>query len=350
MTQEIIKLAEKIRSDEMSYFIVIGTGGSINGAKAVIDALGVKVRKSGTYQIIKFVGDELDDAEIEHLEKMIQSKYSVYINYISKSGNTLEPKLVFEHLLKSMKQKYSNEELKQRIICTTTDGKGELYNQAKEEGWAMHFIPENVGGRYSIFTPAGLLPIAVAGLDIQAFLNGSKNSPAINLGKDLFNYTTGESIQKCDINVFVFFQKRLEPLGAWACQLFNESCGKDGKGIFSSTAIYPRDLHSLGQMVQDGKRNLVETFIKFNELDNCKRFGKVNKAIYDATYKAHTDDNIPVIQVNVERLDEFHLGGLMQLMMDECIDYCQSLDVNPFDQPGVEKYKKCLLKLRSIER
>ncbi|MCL2587611.1 MAG: hypothetical protein FWE31_05270 [Firmicutes bacterium] len=356
MLDEIIEHAEQIRDDEMAFFIVIGTGGSLNGAKAVVDALGNRVRKSGTYPIIRFIGDELDGSLMEHLNEMMQSKYSFYINYISKSGGTLEPKLVFEYLLKLMKKKYTKEELKNRIIATTTEGEGELYQTAKKNGWKTYYIPKDIGGRYSVFTPAGLLPIAVAGLDVGKFFDGGKNSALTfrkspfgsledHFGKTLHRHTMGQDLQKCDINLFVFFQKRLEALGAWLCQLFNESCGKDGTGIFSSTAIYPRDLHSLGQMVQDGKRNLVETFIKFKDLDDCPRFGKVNKAVYDATFKAHTNGEIPIIEIGIEKLDEFHLGGLMQLMMDACVRYCALLDVNPFDQPGVEAYKSEMKKL-----
>jgi len=356
---DIKKHAQQIRADEWALFLVIGTGGSLNGSKAVHNALGGgKRRETGTYLPIQFLGDELTlDGYMKHLDLNFakESKWNIYINYISKSGDTLEPKLIFDYLYEKMQVKYTKDELKQQIIVTT-DVDSPLHKRAEENGWKTYFIPSNVGGRYSVFTPAGLLPIAVAGHDVGAFFEGGRNSAKIyrenplksmeeHLARTLHAHTIGETLQKCDINLFTFFKKDLESLGAWLCQLFNESCGKDGKGIFSDTAIYPRELHSLGQMVQDGRRNLVETFISFQDMYDCKQFGRVNRAIYDATFKAHTDGDVPVIEVKVEKLDEFHLGGLMQLMMDSCVRYCQLLGVNPFDQPGVEKYKEEIRKI-----
>jgi len=323
MIEEIVEHANVIRAD-CDYFLVIATGGPYNGAKAVIEALSHK-RVKNSPEVI-FAGDELCAWELEKIKNMISGK-RVWINYISKSGTTLEPKLVFEFLSKDVP--------KNKIIYTTTDG--------KLKGYKTYKIPKGIGGRYSVFTCAGLLPMAVAGLDVQKFVDGGKNSANLLCKNQL-----AEGLQKYEVNLFVFFQKRLEAVGAWLCQLFNESCGKERKGIFSSTTIYPRDLHSLGQMVQDGKRNLIETFIKFEDQDECSQFGSLNKIVYSATLKAHTDGGIPVTEVSIEKLDEFHLGALMQFMMDECVKYCTLIEVNPFDQPGVEAYKTEMKKLLGV--
>lgn len=366
MIKELKSHAEQIRQ-ACDLFIVVGTGGSTLGASAVISAL---FGKQLTNIPVIFVGDELCPNRLGGIIHNIQTK-SVFINYVSKNGSTLEPKLTFEYLYEAMKQRYSAEELQKRIICTTTEGEGELYHFARERNLKTYFIPKEIGGRYSVFTPAGLLPIAVAGLDIEKLVEGASNSNRLfeddkglteeYFAKQLYLLTIG-NIKKGngaglihDINVWTFFQNRLEPLGAWLCQLFNESAGKDGRGIFTATAIYPRDLHSLGQMVQDGKRNLVETFISFQDLYQDKlgyeaphwlsasvatnNFSKANRAIYDGTLKAHVEGGVPVLEIKVAKLDEFHLGGLLQLFMNAVVRYCELLGVNPFTQPGVEAYK-----------
>ena len=316
--KEIQTLAKQIRSSKKQ-LIVVGTGGSSLGAQAVISALG------GSDSVV-FVGDELCEETLKRFEGK-----DIYINYISKSGKTLEPKLVFERLRELAPNA--------RVIYTTSNPE-----TAPTGTWKTLIIPKDVGGRFSVFTPAGLLPISVAGFDVKMLVKGAKKPLKMPSFAPKLHDLTLESYA---VNLFVFFQKRLEPLGMWLCQLFNESAGKDRTGIFCATAIYPRDLHSLGQIVQDGPRKLVQTFISFNDL-YTKKFGDVNRAIYDATFRAHVDDGVPVLEISAKKLDEFHLGALMQFYMEACVEYCEMLNVNPFDQPGVENYKKNLQKILQI--
>jgi len=326
--------------------LVLGTGGSFFGAAAVIDLLrGVDNNLWNTPQVF-FFGHALDAQEMANAVKLVETK-SVAINIISKSGTTLEPAMAFEALFKAMSKKYPAAQLQKRIICTTDKEKGTLKQFANKHNLKTFVVPDDVGGRYSVLSPVGLFPIAVAGVDVTMLLEGAgiaaKKYGVSDVTKnDCYRYAAARlalARKKYALDLFCLTNPNATKFGNWLCQLFAESEGKGGHGVFPSVAVYPRDLHSIGQFIQDGSKILFETFIHFSLEDNT-RFNAVNNIVYEAAKKAHTVGKTPIISIETKKLDEQSVGYLIYFFELACAMYCVMLGVDPFNQPGVEEYKK----------
>ncbi len=324
-------------------FIVVGIGGSFLGSKMVIDALSGYFVKSKP-EII-FAGTTLSSAYLSELKEYISDK-DVCINMISKSGSTLEPNLAFEYLMDIMNDKYSEEEIRNRVFITTDKEESILLDVANKNSYKKFYVPRNIGGRYSVLSPVGLLPIAVAGFDINKILYGAKT---VNKEKafeyaiirdDL--YRSGKVIES-----FTFYEEKLSFLGEWLKQLFAETQGKNNKGILPITIVNTRDLHSLGQYFQEGERILFETVININTYLNIDtKYNKTIKEINDiavtSVAKAHLLDGVYSNIIEVDKLNEESIGYLIYFFELAAATGAYLLDVNPFDQPGVSKYKKII--------
>lgn len=343
---QVDKIKSITKKHSNSLLVVIGIGGSYLGAKAAIDALTPKFAKDK----VMFVGQSLSSLDLQETLEFLSNE-DFFVNVISKSGSTLETQLTFHFIKELMWEKYG-EGMHERIIATT--GKGKLRKEALANEWDILDIPENVGGRYSVFTPVGLFPMAVAGLNIDNFLLGT-NSSRVNIDKSvdyaLYRYMAYKKGKK--IEVLSVFEPRLEMLGKWWEQLFGESEGKDGSGVFPVCSVYTRDLHSLGQLIQDGERNIFETMLVLKNVDKDLKIqnfedissdgltvNRVNYVAYLGTKEAHEDGGVPTYSLGMNRLNEFTLGELMFFFMSACIVSASLLEVNPFDQPGVELYKQ----------
>ena len=371
LLESIIQSAEKIKSDS-EVLIVIGIGGSYLGARAVIEML-----KSPFYNNfpkntpnIYFAGINISPSYLNHILELCKNK-DISLNVISKSGTTLEPGLAFRVLREFIEAKYGKEGAKSRIYVTTDERKGNLKSLAEHNGYKTFPIPDDVGGRFSVLTAVGLLPISVAGIDIYEILNGAKssimkyNNPSIEKN-DCYKYA---AIRNCLYNkgklieLLVSYDPSLSMFAEWFKQLFGESEGKDGKGIFPSSANFSTDLHSLGQYIQDGSRILFETvldiqapskelFIKkqsddFDGLNFIadKNMSEINRCAIEGTISAHTQGGVPNIVLEIPKIDPFHVGYLIYFFEKACAISGYLLGVNPFDQPGVEFYKKNMYKL-----
>lgn len=368
--EQIASLAERIRS-EADIFILCGIGGSYLGARAVIEALGnFFPTENGKKVEVIYSGHHMSGKYMDQLLKYISrpnedgSPKSVYVNVISKSGTTLETALSFRSLRKWMVETYG-EEASERIICTTSDEGGALNKLVDKFGYRKFVIPNDIGGRFSVLTPVGLLPIAVAGIDIQTLFYGAVNEYE-SLEKNpepVIRYATTRYAlhQKGKaIDVIGSFKPELQALGGWVQQLLGESEGKDGKGMFPSTTSYSTDLHSLGQMIQNGNRNMMETFITVEEATSGlkvvhtqedvdglnylsgKTFHEINVNAYLGTREAHIDGGVPVVSLSIEKLNAQHIGALIYFFELFTAIYVYCLEVNPFNQPGVEAYKKAM--------
>lgn len=329
-----IKQAAKKINEESEYLVCIGIGGSYLGHRAVIEAL----RPKSETKII-YAGNSLSNRELDAaLEKVGDHDFSV--NIISKSGETLEPALAFEAFKRKLIEKYGTEEAYKRIYATTDAKRGALHDEAIENGYARFVVPDNIGGRYSVLTAVGLLPMAVAGVDIDEILEGAAEAvetavePAVNYA---FMRKTFDE-KKYDTEVFASFEPSTMYFNEWLKQLFGESEGKDKRGILPDSVIYSTDLHSLGQYIQDGRRNLFETIVDFPT-------DELNAKIVAAVRIAHTEGGIPVLNIGVPSFDEKGFGELIYFFELACAVSAKLLGVNPFDQPGVEKYKIELKKL-----
>ena len=365
---KIKKAANKIQSDS-DILICIGIGGSYLGAEAVIQALLHKYYKNKTEVI--FVGNNFSTEHILETLEYLDGK-DISVNIISKSGTTLEPALAFRIFREYLNEKYGPEEARKRMYITTDKERGALKLLANEEKIETFIIPDNIGGRFSVLTAVGLLPIASAGIDIDKILAGAKEAsikysdPQVKFN-DSYKYATIRHIlhtkQEKDIEIMVAFNDKLKMFIEWFKQLFGESEGKDGKGIFPAGVIYTTDLHSLGQIIQDGKRNIFETVIKINNEKNdiiikkdSENYDKLNylqgktlKYIEDmameGTIKAHVDGKVPNLLIEVDELNEQSIGNLIYFFEKAVSMSGRLLDVNPFDQKGVEAYKKNMFKL-----
>jgi glucose-6-phosphate isomerase len=293
---------------------------------------------------------------------------------ISKSGTTTEPAIAFRVLKKRCEEKYGKEEAAKRIYVTTDKSKGALKELATEEGYETFVVPDDVGGRYSVLSAVGLLPIAVSGADIDLLLAGAKaarNHALVSKfeDNDALRYSAARNIllQKGkNVEVFVNYEPNLHYLAEWWKQLYGESEGKDGKGIFPAAVDFTTDLHSMGQYIQDGKRFLFETTLNIEEakeelliekeavdLDGLNYLAGesvdyINKNAMKGTVLAHIDGNVPNLMINIPKVDEFHLGQLFYMFQFACGVSGYMLGVNPFDQPGVESYKKNMFALLGI--
>ena len=355
---ESIKAAADLINEHSEYLVCIGVGGSYLGHRAIISALGEPRRHTK----IIYAGNSLSaEAMAKLMRRLGEADFS--INVISKSGETLEPAVAFRLLRKKLIEKYGAEGAKERIFVTTSADKGRLHDEAVAQGYTRFVIPDNIGGRYSVLTPVGLLPMAVAGVDIEALLNGAiveREDLFNNLGGDAAKYAAMRNIlfeQFYTIEALAFFEPVLNFFGEWWKQLYGESEGKDGRGIFPTTLSYSADLHSLGQYMQEGRRDLFETFLEVKhgeqgfvlteedgDADGLnylagKELDELNKVAAEATRQAHVSGGVPVVTLTMPAVDEVSLGALVYFFEAACAMSAFSMGVNPFDQPGVEAYK-----------
>lgn len=331
-----IKESAKKINEESEYLVCIGIGGSYLGHRAIIEALKPKSETK-----IIYAGNSLSKRELERaLDKVGDHDFSV--NVISKSGTTLEPAIAFEAFKNKLVEKYGAEEAVTRIYATTDAKVGALHDEAVENKYTRFVVPDNIGGRYSVLTAVGLLPMAVAGVDIDKLLEGAAKAaemavnPAVNYA--WMRYALGK--KSYDTEVFASFEPSTMYFNEWLKQLFGESEGKNKQGIFPAAVVYSTDLHSLGQFMQDGRRNLFETIIDFPT-------DELNTKIMTAVRVAHTEGGIPVLNINVSSFDEEGFGELIYFFELACAVSAKLFGVNPFDQPGVEAYKLELHKLLS---
>ncbi|MGM9987874.1 MAG: glucose-6-phosphate isomerase [Bacillaceae bacterium] len=370
----IQKAAKDIQANS-DILLVIGIGGSYLGARAAIEMLGhtfynnLSKEQRKTPQVI-FVGQNISSTYMRDLMDVLEGK-DFSINVISKSGTTTEPALAFRIFRKLLEEKYGKEEARKRIFATTDKARGALKTFATEEGYETFVIPDDVGGRFSVLTAVGLLPIAVAGLDIQKMMDGAAKATDDFSASELADniayqyavvrnalYNKGKTIE-----MLVNYEPSLLYFGEWWKQLFGESEGKDQKGIFPSSANFSTDLHSLGQYIQEGRRDLFETVINVEnarheltieaeatDLDGLNYLAGetvdfVNKKAYQGTLLAHNDGGVPNLVLNVPSLDEYTFGYMVYFFEKACAMSGYLLGVNPFDQPGVEAYKKNMFAL-----
>ncbi|MCH5198856.1 MAG: glucose-6-phosphate isomerase [Oscillospiraceae bacterium] len=367
----IKKAAKKIRSDSAA-LVVIGIGGSYLGARAAIEFV-----KSKNYNLtvtdapkIFFVGNSISPTELSEVISVCE-KCDFSVNVISKSGTTTEPAIAFRLFKKLLEEKYGKEEAARRIYVTTDKEKGTLKALADSEGYEEFVVPDNVGGRYSVLTAVGLLPIAAAGVDIDLLMKGAYDAMKKYEGgslydNDCYKYAAIRNIlyrKGKKVEMMVSYEPDYTLMNEWFKQLFGESEGKENKGIYPSSAIYSTDLHSLGQYVQEGERHLFETVVTFEEA-KCditieeddinadglnflagKTLSYVNRKAYEATVIAHTDGGVPNIVLELQKADEYNLGELFYFLMKACAVSGYILGVNPFNQPGVESYKNNMFAL-----
>ncbi len=370
----IKKAAEKIKSDS-DVLVVIGIGGSYLGARAAIECLGHSFRNNLNKEERKtpeiyFAGNNISSTYLMDLLDIIKDK-DVSLNVISKSGTTTEPAIAFRVLKEFLENKYGKEEAAKRIYATTDAKKGALKQVSDEEGYETFVIPDDVGGRFSVLTPVGLLPIAVAGIDIDAIMTGANDARVdfsnSNLDEnDCYQYAVVRNIlhrKGKDIELLVNYEPNLHYVSEWWKQLYGESEGKDQKGLFPASVDFSTDLHSMGQYVQDGKRILFETVLNVekprrvlnlkeeaNDLDGLnylsgKTLDFVNEKAFQGTLLAHTDGQVPNLLINIPTLDEYNFGYLVYFFEKACGISGYLLGVNPFNQPGVEAYKKNMFAL-----
>lgn len=369
--KKINETAKFIRNSS-DIFIVIGIGGSYLGAKASIDFLhseNYNYLRKNTPKIF-FVGNNISSGYTEEILEICKDK-NVCVNVISKSGGTMETAIAFRIFKKFMEEKYGKKEAGKRIFCTTDKSKGTLLKLAKKEGYKCFEIPDNVGGRYSVLTAVGLLPAAVSGGNIEDILKGAIRAEKDFLQADLkknscYRYAVIRNIlynKGKSVEIIAGYEPRLDMFFEWWKQLFAESEGKNEKGIFPSSAVFSGDLHSLGQFIQQGSRILFETVIKsdcklgkltipeskenLDELNYLqgKSLNYINKKAFEATINAHTDGGVPNILIDIKDFSEETLGYLIYFFEKACAMSGYLMGVNPFNQPGVENYKKKMFTL-----
>jgi len=376
--ENIKKAAEKIKKDS-DVLIVIGIGGSYLGARACIDALShtfynaLSKEKRKTPEIY-YVGNNISGSYLKNLLDVCEGK-EVSVNVISKSGTTTEPAIAFRVFKKFMEQKYGKEAAKGRIFATTDKERGALLTLAKQEGYETFIIPDDVGGRFSVLTAVGLLPIAASGINLDELMKGAADGQEeyqnINLDEnECYKYAAVRNAllrKGKNTEIIVNYEPTLQYFGEWWKQLFGESEGKDQKGIYPSSVNFSTDLHSLGQYIQDGQRFLFETVINIEkpklevvleeepvDLDGLNYLAGqtmdfVNKKAFEGTLLAHVDGGVPNIVINMPELTPYHMGKLIYFFEKACGISGYLLGVNPFDQPGVEEYKKNMFALLGKE-
>ena len=363
--------ADKIRKDT-DILIVIGIGGSYLGARAAIEFLKGPYYNQlrGDAPEIYFAGNSISGAYLSDMIKMCEGK-RVSVNIISKSGTTTEPAVAFRVFRKLLEERYGEEEAAKRIYCTTDRARGTLKQLADEKGYECFVVPDDVGGRFSVLTAVGLLPIAAAGADIDKLMQGAAigaekfNEPDL-YKNDCYTYAAlrnafyrkGKSVE-----LLVSYEPRFTMMSEWFKQLFGESEGKDNKGLFPASVTFSTDLHSMGQFIQDGSRIMFETVLKLENTDSDvvieeeenngdglnflagKTMSFVNEKAFEGTVLAHTDGGVPNFVISIDKPDEENLGELIYFFEKACAISGYMLGVNPFDQPGVESYKKNMFAL-----
>ncbi len=364
----IVAAAKKIR-ENFDCLVVCGIGGSYLGARAVIEALN-GLFPTDDFEIL-YLGNTLSSDYTYQIMKHLEKKHFA-INCISKSGTTTETAVSFRLLKNLYIKKFGKETLKDAVYATTDKARGALKSEADKEGYECFVIPDDIGGRFSVITPVGLLPIAAAGIDIKAFLDGVKQGEKEYSVKDMmknpayyygalryFLNREGKYISE----MFVSYDLQNKMIAEWLKQLFDESEGKDNQALLCSSAIFTTDLHSMGQFIQQGSPILFETIIKTKKpihdvsvpsneenLDNLnylagKKLSYINSKAYEATLKAHTEGHTPAIVLTIDKMDAYNLGNLVYFFFRACAFSAYLLGVNPFNQPGVEIYKKNMFTL-----
>lgn len=370
----IKKAAEKIKSDS-EVLVVIGIGGSYLGAKAAIEFASHSFfnnlpKEKRNAPEIYFAGTNMSSVYLNHLIELIGEK-DFSVNVISKSGTTTEPAIAFRVFKKLLEEKYGKEEAGKRIYATTDKVRGALKTLADTQGYETFTVPDNVGGRFSVLTAVGLLPIAAAGIDIDELMKGAKAAKAdLSAGtleeNQALQYAAVRNIlhrKGKDLEIMVNYEPRLHYFSEWWKQLYGESEGKDGKGLYTASADFSADLHSLGQFIQEGKRIMIETVISIgkpevdyvieSDVDNLdglnfiagKSLDYVNKKATDGVILAHIDGGVPNLTINIPEATPYHLGYAFYFFEKACGVSGYLLGVNPFDQPGVEAYKKNMFAL-----
>ncbi len=353
--------------------IVIGIGGSYLGAKAVLEAMGdsfASLRRDGG-PVVVFAGENLSEDYTWQLLNAVERR-SVAAIVISKSGTTTEPAVAFRLIKNMLERRYGKAEAATRIVAVTDKARGALKQVATEEGYETFVIPDDVGGRFSVLTPVGLLPLAAAGVDIEALVRGAQDmeratstgvpaaeNPAARYAI-VRNILYGNGFK---IEILASYEPRLQYVAEWWKQLYGESEGKEGKGIFPASVTLTADLHSMGQYIQDGERMLFETVLSVEnpdhevrieaDADNLdglnflagKRLSEVNRMAELGTMLAHVDGGVPNLGISIERVDAYNVGALLYFFEKACGISGYMLGVNPFDQPGVEAYKKNMFAL-----
>ncbi len=370
----IKKAAERIKNNS-DILIVIGIGGSYLGARAVIECLtssfsNMLSKEKRGVPLVLYAGNNISPNYLNELIEAIEGK-DFSINVISKSGTTTEPAIAFRTFREILENKYGIEEARKRIFVTTDKEKGALKKLSDEEGYENFVIPDNVGGRYSVLTPVGLLPIAVAGIDIEKLMKGASIAREKYLDSDVkyndcYRYAVARNILYSNgknIEILVNYEPKMHYITEWWKQLFGESEGKENKGIFPAGVDFTTDLHSMGQYIQQGERKLFETVISVNESktdmeiraeeDNIdglnylagKSMDYVNKKAMEGTILAHVTGGCPNIKIEIDKLDEETIGHLIYFFEKACAMSGYILGINPFNQPGVEEYKKNMFRL-----
>ena len=372
--KRIQKAAEKIRK-ESDILVVIGIGGSYLGARAVIESLSntfenMKLNEKRKYPLVLFAGNNLSPTYLNDLIEIIGDK-DFSVNVISKSGTTTEPAIAFRVFREILENKYGIDEARSRIYVTTDKERGALKTLSEMEGYERFVVPDNVGGRFSVLSAVGLLPIAAAGVDIKKLMNGARIAQEKYADSNLkynecYQYAVARNIlykNDKNIEILVNYEPKMHYFIEWWKQLYGESEGKDRKGLFPAGVDYTTDLHSMGQYVQDGRRNLFETVINIKKpisnlkikidddnLDGLnylagKDLDYVNKKAMEGTIEAHVSGGVPNIMITLDELNEENIGQLIYFFELACGISGNILGVNPFNQPGVEEYKKNMFRL-----
>ena len=366
----IKEAAQKIRSDS-DVLLVAGIGGSYLGARAVVEAVkGLYHNEADDGLKIYFCGNTISPTALNDIIKLTKGK-RFSINVISKSGTTTEPALAFRVFRDLLVEKYGEDGAKGRIYATTDKAKGTLKELSDKKGYETFVVPDDVGGRFSVLTAVGLLPIACAGCDIDALMKGAADARAAYADCDLqkndcYKYAALRNIlyrKGKSVEMLIAYEPSFAMMNEWYKQLFGESEGKDNKGIYPSSAVFSTDLHSLGQFIQDGSRVMFETVMQFakpqkefflkddptnvdglNFLSN-QNMSVVNRKAYEGTVIAHTEGGVPNIVLEAPELNEYELGYIIYFFEKACAISGYLLGVNPFNQPGVESYKKNMFAL-----
>lgn len=369
--ERIKKAAERIKSDS-DVLIVIGIGGSYLGARAAIEAL-----KSSLYNSLKkdtpdiyFIGNSISPTYLNEVISLVEGR-DFSVNVISKSGTTTEPALAFRVFRELLNQRYGEEGAKKRIYATTDKARGTLKELSDKMGYETFVIPDDVGGRYSVLTAVGLLPIACAGCDIDALMKGAADAreeySVCDIEKNAcYKYAALRNIlyrKGKSIEMLISYEPSFSMMAEWFKQLYGESEGKDNKGLFPAAAVFSTDLHSMGQFIQDGSRVMFETVVQFqksqkdfflkDDPDNAdglnflsgQNMSVVNRKAFEGTVLAHTEGGVPNIVLEVPELTEYELGYMIFFFEKACAISGYMMGVNPFDQPGVESYKKNMFAL-----
>ncbi len=361
---ELTVLANEVQSHSQ-VIISIGIGGSYLGIRSTLEFLGGRPKLP-----VYYAGHNMSSTDMARIVRLIETR-NVTVVVISKSGATTEPALAFRIVDAAMRRKYAAAELKKRVICVTDASKGALRQIADKEGYRSYVIPDDVGGRFSVLTPVGLVPLALAGVDIKAFVAGFRAGETEYAEPDFLKnscyqyaairnvlYNKGKGIE-----MMASFYPNVQYVAEWWKQLYGESEGKNGRGIFPASTILSTDLHSMGQLMQDGARNIFETFLMILRVEasvivpsqaedidkfNCvagKELDWVNKQAYQSTASAHHEGGVPNLCLTLEKDDAFHIGQLYYFFEKGVGISGYVLGVNPFDQPGVEAYKKKMFAL-----